>query len=147
MERDPTSIEAAIDKDSESSDFFHSFHVHTFFIDGWCDPWSDHGVAATHGWLPWHIHWWVISGEHLCPPYCSMAGSPSPSPEALEDEDDDGDFDDDDDDKDDDASSPSDYKMTAWVTCPLSFVTKRGSSFGYESSHVHRGRVSIGDFC
>ena len=31
------------------------------------------------------------------------------------------------------------------MTYPLSFVTKRGSSFGYESSHVLRGRVSIGD--
>ena len=31
------------------------------------------------------------------------------------------------------------------MTCPLSFVTKNGSSFGYESSHVLRGRVSIGD--
>ena len=29
---------------------------------------------------------------------------------------------------------------------PLSFVTKRGSSFGYESSHVVRRRVSIGDY-
>ena len=29
---------------------------------------------------------------------------------------------------------------------PLSFVTKRGNSFRYESSHVLRGRVSIGDF-
>ena len=28
---------------------------------------------------------------------------------------------------------------------PLSFVTKRRSSFGYESSHSLRGRVSIGD--
>ena len=26
-------------------------------------------------------------------------------------------------------------------------MTKRGSSFGYESSHIHRGRVSIEDFC
>ena len=32
------------------------------------------------------------------------------------------------------------------VLTPLSLVTKRGSSFGYESSHTHRG-VSIGDFC
>ena len=31
------------------------------------------------------------------------------------------------------------------MTCPLSFMTKRGSSFGYESSHVLRGRVSVGD--
>ena len=28
----------------------------------------------------------------------------------------------------------------------LPLMTKRGSSFGYESSHTHRG-VSIGDFC
>ena len=27
----------------------------------------------------------------------------------------------------------------------MSFVTKRGSSFGHESSHVLRRRVSIGD--
>ena len=31
------------------------------------------------------------------------------------------------------------------MTYPLSFMTKRESSFGYESSHVLRGRVSIGD--
>ena len=31
------------------------------------------------------------------------------------------------------------------MTCPLSFVTKRKSSFWYESSHVLKGRVSIGD--
>ena len=29
----------------------------------------------------------------------------------------------------------------------LSLMTKRGRSFGYESSYTHRGRVSIGDFC
>ena len=32
------------------------------------------------------------------------------------------------------------------MTCPLSFVTKRGSSFGYKRSHILRGRVSIGQF-
>ena len=32
------------------------------------------------------------------------------------------------------------------MTYPLSFMTKRGNSFRYESSHVLRGRVSIGDF-
>ena len=31
------------------------------------------------------------------------------------------------------------------MTYPLSFVTKRRSSFRYESSQVLRGRVSIGD--
>ena len=54
----------------------------------------------------------------------------SPSLEASKDEDDDGDSDDDDDDKDKDASSSGDDEMTAWVTYPLSFVTKKGSSFG-----------------
>ena len=32
------------------------------------------------------------------------------------------------------------------MTCPLSFVTKMDSSFGYESSHILRERVSIGDY-
>ena len=32
------------------------------------------------------------------------------------------------------------------MTCPLSFVTKKGSSFGLESSLVLRGRGSIGHF-
>ena len=32
------------------------------------------------------------------------------------------------------------------MTYPLSFMTKRGNSFRYESSRVLRGRVSIGDF-
>ena len=32
------------------------------------------------------------------------------------------------------------------MTCPLSFVTKRGNSFGFESSLVFRGRVSITHF-
>ena len=31
------------------------------------------------------------------------------------------------------------------MTYPLSFVTKKGSNFGYENSHVLKGRVSIGD--
>ena len=56
--------------------------------------------------------------------------SPSPSLKAFEDEDDDGDSNDNDDDEDKDASSPGDDEMTACFTYPLSFVTKRGSSFG-----------------
>ena len=58
--------------------------------------------------------------------------SPSPSPEASKDEDGDGDFNDDDDDEDEDenASSSNDDMMIAFVTYPLSFVTKRGSNFG-----------------
>ena len=73
--------------------------------------------------------------------------SPPPSLEASEDVDDDGDSDNDDndEDEDEDANSSDDDVMTAWLTCPLLFVTKRGSSFRYESSLVLRGRVSIGD--
>ena len=52
--------------------------------------------------------------------------SHSLSPKASEDEDDDSDSDDDDDDEDEDASSSDDDKMTAWVTCLLSLVTKKG---------------------
>ena len=73
--------------------------------------------------------------------------SPFPSPEASEDEDDDSNSNNDDDDEDEDASSPNDDEKTTRFTYPLSFVTKRGSSFGYESSHVHKGIISIGDFC
>ena len=41
-----------------------------------------------------------------------------------------------DDKEDEDASSSSDDKMSSWHSYPLSvLVTKRGSSFGYESSH------------
>ena len=51
-----------------------------------------------------------------------------------EDEDaDDGDDDDALDDDDGDTSSTD--EMSIWHFYPLSFVTKRGSSFGYESSH------------
>ena len=69
--------------------------------------------------------------------------SPSPLLEAFDDDDD---SDDDDDDEDGDASSPNDDEIFTWYTYPLSLVTKRRSNFGYENSHTHRGRVSIGDF-
>ena len=58
--------------------------------------------------------------------------SSSPPPKASETSKDD----DDDDDEDGDASSPSDDEMSTWHSYPLSLVTKRGSSFGYESSHT-----------
>ena len=70
--------------------------------------------------------------------------SPSPPPEASEDDDD---SDDDDDDEDGDTSSSSADKMSTRYSYPLSLVTKKESSFEYESSHTHRGRVSIGEFC
>ena len=51
-----------------------------------------------------------------------------------EDEDeDDGDDDDASDDANGDASSTD--EMSTWHSYPLSLVTKRGNSFGYESSH------------
>ena len=65
--------------------------------------------------------------------------SPPPSPVAFDfedEDDDDGDGDDDDasnDDDDGDASSTD--EMSTLHSYPLSLVTKRGSSFGYESSH------------
>ena len=46
---------------------------------------------------------------------------------------DDDDFDDEDD---GDASSPNDDEMSTWHSYNLSLVTKRGSSFGYKSSHT-----------
>ena len=70
--------------------------------------------------------------------------------EAFEDDeafDDNDDFDDDDDDEDRDASSSSADKMSTSYFYLLSLMTKRRSSFGYESNHTYRGIVSIGDFC
>ena len=52
----------------------------------------------------------------------------SPSPKASEDESDDG-SDNADDAEDDDDGLPSDDEISTWFTCPLSLVTKRGSSF------------------
>ena len=85
--------------------------------------------------------------DRIAPRQAVMGGlsaSYSPSPPASEVESDDG-FGSDDADEDDDTNSSDDDEMTTLGTCPLSFVTKRGSSFVYESSHVFRGRVSIGD--
>ena len=52
----------------------------------------------------------------------------SPSPPASKDESNDGSGSDDAD-EDDDDGLPSDDEMFTWFTCPLSLVTKRGSSF------------------
>ena len=40
-----------------------------------------------------------------------------------------------DDDADDGDDNDASDEMSIWHSYPLSFVTKRGSSFGYESSH------------
>ena len=62
--------------------------------------------------------------------------SPSPPSEAFETfEDDDDSDDDDDDDEDGDASFSNTDEMSTWHSNPLSLMTKRGSSFGYRSSH------------
>ena len=58
-----------------------------------------------------------------------FTASSSPSPQGSKDASDDGSGSDDAD-EDDGASSFSDDEMIAWVTCPLSFVTKMESSFG-----------------
>ena len=54
---------------------------------------------------------------------------------ASDDEDDNDDTIASDDEDDEDASSSSVDKMSTWYSYPLSLVTKRGTSFGYESSH------------
>ena len=57
----------------------------------------------------------------------------APTDKSDADDDDDADSDD----KDDgDASSPSDDEMSTWHFYLLSLVTKRESSFGYDSSHT-----------
>ena len=65
----------------------------------------------------------------------------SPSPSASEDESDDGSGSDDAD-EDNGVSSPSDDETTAWVTYPLSFVTKRESSFGMRVVIYIGGRLA-----
>ena len=71
-----------------------------------------------------------------------MGGYTTPSTlVALADESDADDADDDDatasDDEDDgDASSPNGDEMSTWHSYPFSLMTKRKSSFGYESSHI-----------
>ena len=66
----------------------------------------------------------------------ALEASPPPLPVASDSEaedDDDGDDVDASDDADGDASSTD--EMSTWHFYPLSLMKKRGSSFGYESSH------------
>ena len=74
----------------------------------------------------------------------------SPSPQALKDEENDGDIDDDDEEEEDE--DEDELFWWQWddcyiVTFLLSFMIRSGSSFGYDSSHILRGRVSIWHFC
>ena len=61
--------------------------------------------------------------------------SPPPPLAVSKDEDDDDDATASEDDDDGNASSSSTDEMSTWHSYPLSLVTKRGSSFRYESSH------------
>ena len=62
--------------------------------------------------------------------------SPSPTPATSKDKDDgDDDATTSNDDDDGDASSSGTDEMSTWDSYPLSLMTKRESSFGYESSH------------
>ena len=68
--------------------------------------------------------------------FAPEATSSPPPPVAFDFEDeDDNDSDDDDASDYDDGEASSTDEMSTWHSYPLSFVTKRGSSFGYESSH------------
>ena len=51
-----------------------------------------------------------------------------------------------DDDDDGDASSPSDDEMSSWHAYPLSLVTKKESSFGYERSHKSLNSYSLVEY-
>ena len=68
----------------------------------------------------------------------SSIASPSSIPKSskVEDEDDDDDATASEDDDDEDASSSNTDEMSTWHSYPLSLVTKRGSSFGYKSTHT-----------
>ena len=82
---------------------------------------------------------------HIAWRQAEMGGYTMPStPMASTDESDDSDSADDandddattsDDEDDGDACSPSDDEMSTWHSYHLSLMTKRGSGFGYESSH------------
>ena len=67
----------------------------------------------------------------------ALEATPSPPPPVAfdtEDEDDD-DSGDNDASNNDDGNDSSTDEISTWHSYPLSFVTKMGSSFGYESSH------------
>ena len=67
----------------------------------------------------------------------ALEASPLPPPLVASDSEDKDDDDGDDDDvlDDDDGDASSTNEMSTWHSYPLSLVTKRGSSFGYESGH------------
>ena len=120
MERGPALIEAAMDRDGNSSTpststpssstggvTFKAIMTQLQHMDACLDTLSD--VLCQVNTRIGRIVWWQA---HLG----GFVESLSPSPEASEDKDDDGDSNDGDEDK--DASSSGDHEMTAWFTCP-----------------------------
>ena len=54
MERGTAQTEAALNRDGNSSSFYRSIHLLSFFFCRWSDSWDHHGTACTHGCSPWH---------------------------------------------------------------------------------------------
>ena len=48
------SLEAALDRDNSSSNFYRSIHLRSFFFNRWSDIWGHHDTACAHGCSPWH---------------------------------------------------------------------------------------------
>ena len=78
-----------------------------------------------------HIARWQVTMGRF-----ALEATPSPPPPIASDSEDEDDDDSDDNDAldDDDGDASSIDEMSTWHSYPLSFVTKRGSSFGFESS-------------
>ena len=123
MERGPVSIEMATDQDGDSFGCFRFIHLHSFLFCKWNDSRLDTlndelcQVNTRVGRIAWQQA--VMGGFTV---------ASSPSPPASKDESNDGSSINDAD-EDDSANSPSDDEMSTWYTYPLSFMTKRGSSF------------------
>ena len=84
-----------------------------------------------------HIAWRQAEmGDYTVPSTHMASTYESDDSGSADDAEDDDDAIASDDEDDVDASSSSANKMSTWYFYPLSLVTKRGSSFGYESSHT-----------
>ena len=143
MERGPALIEAAMDRDGNSSTpststpssstggvTFKAIMTQLQHMDACLDTLSD--VLCQVNTRIGRIVWWQA---HLG----GFVESLSPSPEASED-------------KEVTPTLVMRRRMlalpvtTKWLLELLALMTKKWSSFRYESSHVLRGRISIGDF-
>ena len=72
----PSFNKAATDQDDGSSSPYHSFHLHSFFFDEWCDSWGSHGTTSVHRCSPWYSYYWVVLDEQPCWSYCTIIGLP-----------------------------------------------------------------------